>query len=556
MGRPVQREGTIAPDDIDERSAPRTVTDVLDVEVDGERLVIGGPWGGARILNPTGALMWEFLDGEASIDDLIDDFADATGTPRKVVRDDLLDFTRSLGRAGLLVDVEEPMIELTDDAFAPAVSFAVGDEVEPFEAPDLEGRDRSLADFRGRRVYLVNWNPGCGYCEAIAEALAGLEPGLAEAGVELVLVAGGDVESNRALADRAGLRAPVLVKGDGVEPFGGLGTPAAVLLDEEGRVADELAMGAVDVPKAAADVAGVELPAAADDASPDGTRYLSAASGMCGPGAASGSKTSWAGTAAFAFDDVHVGIRYNNDSTAALLEKLFVGARIDDPAAPDNYSVALTDPDTESRELELLVQGTQQLVRSRSKRRVLVGLLRHLSNELSEPDPSLLRVVATPAVDDSGRGLLLPGGLTPWLGKLQPRLARLGIRLADVPLASVDTATAELVVAETSIAHDPTVLEHLDDGLVLGRTELAMVEPGRYPLAAWYLPTWEDESSPADGSGRGLRPALAVASTVHLCADDDVAATVATLAPFVERVPVVPIHFTSAAELADSLRAH
>src|SRR5262245_27176608 len=239
----VQREGTIAPDDLDGLSAPRPVDDVVQVEVDGEQLVIGGSWGGAQILNPTGALVWQFLDGDVTLDELVDDFTEATGTPRAIVLEDVLTFARSLGAAGLLVDVEVPHRELEQDV-APPISFEDGQTFEPFAATDLEGTDRALTDFHGRKVFLVNWNPGCGYCGAIAETLAGLEQELAESGVDLVLVASGEADANRTLAERSGLRAPMLLKPDGVDPFGGLGTPAALLLDADGLVSGELARGA------------------------------------------------------------------------------------------------------------------------------------------------------------------------------------------------------------------------------------------------------------------------------------------------------------------------
>lgn len=557
-------DAPLAPDDIDESFAPRVVDDVTEIEVEGERVVIGGPWGGAQVLNPTAALIWQFLDGAATLGELIDDFAEATETSRKVVKRDVLEFARALGRSGLLVDVQEPfeMIELEPEA-APA-HLEPGEELDTFTLPDLDGKERSLTDFRGRRVLLVNWNPGCGYCESIARPLAELEDDLAVAGVDLVLVTSGDDEANRELVDRAGLHAPVLLKRDGVEPFGALGTPAATLLDEDGRVAMKLATGAFEVPAEAARLAGVELPTAADvspedgatedGAADDGPRYLAAAGGMCGPGAASGSTTEWAGTLAVGLADAHVGIRYNSDATRALLEKLFVGAVIDDPAVPDNYSVALSAGDGRSRDLELLVQGSRQLVRSRSRRRVLAGLLNYLSSDLLPPDPALLRLVATPAVATDGTALLLPSGLLDSLGKLQPRLAKLGLTFADVPHAVVDVGRAELVVAAPAVEHDPAVLDEVDTGLRLGRTELPMITPGRYPLRAWYLPLWDPDGEREPTGAGGLSPALAVASTIGQCLTDDVRATAAELVTLVGAVPVRPISYESAAGLVERLR--
>ncbi len=254
-----QREGTIPPDVLDEDSRPRRVDEIVQVEVAGEQVIIGGRWGGAAILNPTGALVWQFLDGEATLGELVDDFSDAMEAPRDVVHDDVLGFARSLGYAGLLVDVEQPYVDLDAVGATPPIAFEDGQELEPFSATTLDGSERSLHDFAGRQVYLVNWNPGCGYCDSIAESLAALEVDLEAVGTQLVLAAAGGEASNRVLVDRVGLRAPVLLKPDRVDPFGGLGTPAALVLDADGRVVGDLAMGAREVPERAAQLAGVEL---------------------------------------------------------------------------------------------------------------------------------------------------------------------------------------------------------------------------------------------------------------------------------------------------------
>ena len=367
----------------------------------------------------------------------------------------------------------------------------------------------------------------------------------------------GDVDANRELVDRVGLRAPVLLKRDGVEPFGPLGTPASTLLDEEGRVAAKLASGAFEVPAEAARLAGVELPTpsgngdgqSAEGGESDGVHYLPAAGGMCGPGAASGPKTEWAGTLAVNIAGTHVGVRYNSDATRMLLEKLFVGSLVDDPTVPDNYSVVLTGGDGRSRDLELLVQGTRQLVRSRSRARVLAALLAHLEHDVLPADPGLLHVRATPAVGTDGTALLLPAGLVDAVGKLQPRLAKIGLTFADLPTALVDPERAELIVPTPGIEHDPAVLDDVDGGVRLGRTELPRVLPGRYPLRAWYLQVWGSEEERVPVGDDGVSPALAVASTLGLCFTDDLQATAAELVTLVDAVPVRPISYESAAQL-------
>jgi peroxiredoxin len=99
---------------------------------------------------------------------------------------------------------------------------------------------------------LVHWSPGCGFCDAIAPDLAKAAAQLREQrNTELVLVSSGDADSNLAAANEYGFDCPVLLQDEQrtVDGFAGVGTPAAYLIDEEGRVAGGLALGADQVPE-------------------------------------------------------------------------------------------------------------------------------------------------------------------------------------------------------------------------------------------------------------------------------------------------------------------
>jgi peroxiredoxin len=173
----------------------------------------------------------------------------------------LLQMLRQQGR--LLVRVDELerrlAVELpgaTENGQLPGLT--VGEAFPPFQLPDLTGRLHGLDELAGKRALLVHWSPSCGFCEQIASELAALQRGLRNREVELVLASYGDVESNRRLSEAHGLECRVLLL-DGspeLEPFKSLGTPAAYLLDEEGRVAAPLALGAVDVPALTREAAG------------------------------------------------------------------------------------------------------------------------------------------------------------------------------------------------------------------------------------------------------------------------------------------------------------
>jgi hypothetical protein len=307
-----------------------------------------------------------------------------------------------------------------------------------------------------------------------------------------------------------------------------------------------MVVGADQVPLLVEELAG-GAPPVVDEELPDGVLYLPAPGAMCGPGGGAGANaTEWAGTHAYRMGKHHVGIRYDSDVTAAVLDRLFPGSMVDDRRAPDNYSVSL-HPQTEgrSRDLNLLVHGSTQLVRSRSASRVLAGLLQYLSEELGADDDSLLKVDATVAVigDDA---VLLPPGLVQWVKQLQPRFTRQGIAMADVPVGTVDLDRAEVVVPTPSVDHDPAVLAELDAGVRLG-SELPWVRPGRYALRAWFL-----ARSP-DTVGE-LPRALAVTGALPLAfLGEDLEQAVARLASLFERVTPYGLWYESAADLVDQV---
>ncbi len=117
----------------------------------------------------------------------------------------------------------------------------IGDPVPPVRLRDINGRNVNLAGFRGTRTVVLFWNPGCGFCSQILDDLKQWEADPPAGAPKLVVVSTGDAEANRAM----GLRSPVLL-----EPafevgysFGANGTPSAILVDEEGRIGSQLAVG-------------------------------------------------------------------------------------------------------------------------------------------------------------------------------------------------------------------------------------------------------------------------------------------------------------------------
>jgi peroxiredoxin len=127
-----------------------------------------------------------------------------------------------------------------------------------FELPDLSGKTRTLADFKGKRLLLIHWNFECGFCETIADDLAGHEADFEKQNIQIVLLAAGDEPFNRERIAGHGLKAVLLLlKQQQIpEPFAHQGTPVAYFLDERGRVAAPFASGADEVLALARRIAG------------------------------------------------------------------------------------------------------------------------------------------------------------------------------------------------------------------------------------------------------------------------------------------------------------
>ena len=89
----------LTPDDIDLGFVAELVPDLAMATIGDEQVVIGGATQ-LVVLNPTAALIFRFLDGEASLGELVDDFTEVLGVDQKVVEDDVLAFVRELGQTG------------------------------------------------------------------------------------------------------------------------------------------------------------------------------------------------------------------------------------------------------------------------------------------------------------------------------------------------------------------------------------------------------------------------------------------------------------------------
>src|SRR5262245_809660 len=119
-----------------------------------------------------------------------------------------LNLLRQNGRLLLRLEAIEAQMggEERQSAAQPAVPVGLdlGSDAPEFELSDLTGQRRKLSEWRGKRVLLIFFNPGCGYCVKLAPRLAALPvTGDGDRPVP-ILITTSDVDSNRKVFDEHG----------------------------------------------------------------------------------------------------------------------------------------------------------------------------------------------------------------------------------------------------------------------------------------------------------------------------------------------------------------
>jgi peroxiredoxin len=145
------------------------------------------------------------------------------------------------GRIGSPVASGADAIRALAEAASLPPPLAKGELAPDLALPDLNGEAVALRGLRGERHLLLFWNPDCGFCQQMLEDIKAWERDPPEDAPRLLVVSAGEVAANRA----QGFRATVVVDPDfhTGQLFGAEGTPAAVLLDEAGRIASEVGVG-------------------------------------------------------------------------------------------------------------------------------------------------------------------------------------------------------------------------------------------------------------------------------------------------------------------------
>ncbi len=121
----------------------------------------------------------------------------------------------------------------------------VGTELPSLDAQTLNGDDIELADAIERESVLLFWNPGCGFCRSLHEDLLAWEASPPEGAPVLIVVSAGDTVGVKA----EGFASTVLLDPEWTVSgaLGADGTPMAVLVSADGRIASPLVSGGPSV---------------------------------------------------------------------------------------------------------------------------------------------------------------------------------------------------------------------------------------------------------------------------------------------------------------------
>jgi peroxiredoxin len=157
-----------------------------------------------------------------------------------------------------------------------------GTAAPDFRLPCLDGTERSLQDFRGRRVLLVFSDPHCGPCQAVAPDLQKFhratvrrnpspQPSPRQTGrgsatndaewerenireeawldLQVVMISRGEAKENRTKVKEHGLTFPVLLqqRWEISRLYAIFATPVAYLLDEQGVIVKDVAVGVEEI---------------------------------------------------------------------------------------------------------------------------------------------------------------------------------------------------------------------------------------------------------------------------------------------------------------------
>lgn len=124
-------------------------------------------------------------------------------------------------------------------------SLKIGESIPEFSLEDLHGKEIGANDFQGKKTLVAFWSMTCPHCTNMMEELKNWDKQRGADEPNLIVFSDGELEAHKDLE----LDSPILLDKDykTAEKFGMFGTPSAILVDENGKIVSETAIGAANI---------------------------------------------------------------------------------------------------------------------------------------------------------------------------------------------------------------------------------------------------------------------------------------------------------------------
>jgi peroxiredoxin len=117
----------------------------------------------------------------------------------------------------------------------------IGEDFPEFSLSDLTGKTLDASAIRGKKTLVTYWSNTCGYCAQMLEDFREWDKTKGADEPNLLLLSRGEIEKNLEL----GFQSTIVLDDERevVQKLGMEGTPSAVLVDENGKIVSQVAVG-------------------------------------------------------------------------------------------------------------------------------------------------------------------------------------------------------------------------------------------------------------------------------------------------------------------------
>lgn len=121
----------------------------------------------------------------------------------------------------------------------------IGESIPTFSLPDIKGKVIDSDYFRGKQTLVAFWSLTCPFCTTMMEELKTWDKTKGKDSPDLIVFSEGDSKTH----EEFGLSSPIILD-EGYKTaakLGMFGTPSAILVNEEGKIVSETAVGAANI---------------------------------------------------------------------------------------------------------------------------------------------------------------------------------------------------------------------------------------------------------------------------------------------------------------------